>query len=116
MKNNSLLDKVQVRDDGDRIVLCGEEEAHMLCVAETLEREGAFDVTQPMVVGGKWVTSFRNPRRSACTVTRYDYRLVLTAPSRDLVIPKARELIGQGARLTEGPRQEDGFWKAYLED
>ena len=113
---SSLLDKVEVRDEGDRIVLQGEEEAHMVWVAEALEREGALDVTRPIVIGGKWVTSFHNPSRGACALHRYDHRIVLSAPRRDLVVSKARELTGQGAKLVRGPLQEEGVWKMYLED
>ena len=61
----SLLDKVQVHDAGDRIVVSSTEESALREVMEALRAEGAQSIVNPVKVGSTWVATFVNPRTTA---------------------------------------------------
>jgi hypothetical protein len=58
---DTLLDRVQVHDAGEWIVLMGAEESTILSVLERVREEGALDIQWPVKIGRRWVASFLNP-------------------------------------------------------
>ena len=64
----SILDKVDVHDAGDKIILSSKDEATLKYVVEEMRKEGVRGLQVPVKVGSKWVASFENPALSQCTV------------------------------------------------
>src|SRR6266704_2363382 len=99
----SILDKVDVHDAGDKIILSSEDEATLKYVVEQMRQEGAQDIQAPVKVGGKWIASFEHPGLSQCTVEKIGFEIIIEGPTEASV-------------LARGPEQENGAWKLYLDD
>ncbi|TMH90269.1 MAG: hypothetical protein E6H42_14365, partial [Betaproteobacteria bacterium] len=69
----SILDKVDVHDAGDKIILSSDDEATLRYVVEEMRREGARDIQTPVKVGGRWLASFEHPALSQCTVEKLGF-------------------------------------------
>ena len=100
----SLLDKVQVHDAGDKIVLSSEEEATLKYVMDSIEKEGGKLVQRPVRVGKMWMASFENPAIQACVVERNGYQVIISGPTAEIVIIKSHEFREKGALIAAGPR------------
>jgi hypothetical protein len=112
----SILDKVDVHDAGDRLILSSQDEATLKYVIEEMRKEGAQAIQPPVKVGSKWVASFENPALSQCTVERLGFQIIIEGPTEDSVLARSDEFRERGALITRGPENEDGVWKLYLED
>ena len=112
----SLLDKVDVHDAGDKLILSSQDEAILRYVIEEMRKEGAQDVQVPVKVGGKWVASFEHPGLSQCTVEKIGFEIIITGPTEGSVLARSGEFRERGALIARGPEQENGAWKLYLED
>src|SRR6266850_2059607 len=112
----SILDKVDVHDAGDRLILSSQDEATLKYVMEEMRKEGAQAIQPPVKVGSKWVASFENPALSQCTVERLGFQIIIEGPTEDSVLARSDEFRERGALITRGPETEDGVWKLYLED
>jgi len=112
----SLLDKVDVHDAGDKLILSSHDEAILKYVIEEMRKEGAQGVQMPVKVGGKWVASFEHPALSQCTVERLGFEIIIAGPSEESVFARSGEFRERGALITRGPEQEEGVWKLYLDD
>jgi len=112
----SILDKVDVHDAGDRLILSSPEEATLRYVIEEMRKEGAQAIQPPVKVGSKWVASFENPALSQCTVERLGFQIIIEGPTAASVLARSEEFTERGALITRGPENEDGVWKLYLED
>ena len=112
----SLLDKVDVHDAGDKLILSSQDEAILKYVIEEMRKEGAQGVQMPVKVGGKWVASFEHPALSQCTVERLGFEIIIAGPSEESVFARSGEFRERGALITRGPEQEEGVWKLYLDD
>jgi hypothetical protein len=112
----SILDKVDVHDAGDRLILSSQDEATLKYVMEEMRKEGAQAIQPPVKVGSKWVASFENPALSQCTVERLGFQIIIEGPTEDSVLARSDEFRERGALITRGPENEDGVWKLYLED
>ena len=112
----SILDKVDVHDAGDKIILSCEEEATLRTVCEEMKKEGARGIQAPVRVGHKWIASFEHPGLAQCTVERVGFEIIVSGPSEGAVVARSHELRERGALVVRGPEQEDGVWKLYLED
>ena len=112
----SLLDKVDVHDAGDKLILSSQDEAILRYVIEEMRKEGAQDIQVPVKVGGKWVASFEHPGLSQCTVEKIGFEIIITGPTEASVLAKSGEFRERGALLARGPEKENGAWKLYLED
>jgi hypothetical protein len=112
----SILDKVDVHDAGDRLILSSPEEATLRYVIEEMRKEGAQAIQPPVKVGSKWVASFEHPALSQCTVERLGFQIIIEGPTEDSVLARSDEFRERGALITRGPENEDGVWKLYLED
>ena len=112
----SLLDKVDVHEAGDKIILSSHEEATLRYVVAEMRKDGARGLADPVKIGARWVTSFEHPGLARCTVERAGYQIVIAGPSEDLVIAKSHEFREKGALLTRGPELDGGQWKLHMED
>ena len=112
----SILDRVDVHDAGDKIILSSDDEATLKYVVEEMRKEGAQDIQAPVKVGGKWIASFEHPGMSQCTVERIGFEIIIAGPTEGSVLAKSGEFRERGALISRGPEQENGTWKLYLED
>jgi len=112
----SILDKVDVHDAGDRLILSSPEEATLRYVIEEMRKEGAQAIQPPVKVGSKWVASFENPALSQCTVERLGFQIIIEGPTEGSVLARSEEFRERGALIVRGPENEDGVWKVYLDD
>jgi hypothetical protein len=112
----SILDKVDVHDAGDKIILSSDDEATLKYVVEQMRQEGAQDIQAPVKVGGKWIASFEHPALSQCTVEKIGYQIIIEGPTEASVLARSGEFRERGALVARGPEQENGVWKLYLDD
>ena len=112
----SLLDKVDVHDAGDKLILSSHDEAILKYVIEEMRKEGAQGVQMPVKVGGKWVASFEHPALSQCTVEKIGFQIIIEGPTEASVLARSGEFRERGALVARGPEQENGNWKLYLDD
>jgi len=112
----SILDKVDVHDAGDKIILSSEDEATLKYVVEEMRKDGAQGVQAPVKVGSKWIASFEHPELSQCTVEKIGFQIVITGPTEGSVLARSGEFRERGALITRGPEKENGAWKLYLDD
>ena len=112
----SLLDKVDVHDAGDKLILSSQDEALLKYVIEEMKKEGAQGVQMPVKVGGKWVASLEHPSLSQCTVERLGFEIIIAGPTEESVLARSGEFKERGALITRGPAKEEGVWKLYLDD
>src|SRR6266700_3155399 len=111
-----ILDKVDVHDAGDKIILSSEDEATLKYVVEQMRQEGAQDIQAPVKVGSKWGASFEHPGLSQCTVEKIGFEIIITGPTEGSVLARSGDFRERGALISRGPEQENGAWKLYLED
>jgi len=112
----SILDKVDVHDAGDKIILSSDDEATIKYVIEEMRKEGAQGIQVPVKVGSKWVASFEHPGLSQCTVEKIGFEIIIAGPTEGSVLARSGEFRERGALITRGPEQEEGVWKIYLDD
>ena len=112
----SILDKVDVHDAGDKIILSSEDEATLRYVVEEMRKEGAQGIQTPVKVGGKWIASFEHPGLSRCTVEKIGFEIIITGPTEGSVMSRSGEFRERGALIARGPEEENGAWKLYLDD
>jgi len=112
----SILDKVDVHDAGDKIILSSKDEATLKYVVEEMRKEGVQGLQVPVKIGSKWVASFENPALSQCTVEKLGFEIIIAGPTEESVLARSEEFREKGALITRGPENEDGVWKLYLED
>src|SRR5438876_7142594 len=112
----SILDRVDVHDAGDKIILSSDDEVTLKYVIEEMRKEGAEGIQAPVKVGSKWVASFEHPGLSQCTVERLGFEIIIAGPTEESVLARSGEFKERGALITRGPELENGTWKLYLDD
>jgi hypothetical protein len=112
----SILDKVDVQDAGDKIILTSEDEATLRQVIEEMKKEGARGANGPTRVGRKWVASFDHPHLAQCKIEKIGFQIIIEGPSEASVMARSEGFRECGALVVRGPEQEDGVWKLYLDD
>ena len=112
----SILDRVDVHDAGDKIILSSDDEVTLKYVIEEMRKEGAEGIQVPVKVGSKWVASFEHPGLSQCTVEKIGFEIIITGPTEGSVLARSGDFRERGALISRGPEQENGTWKLYLED
>src|SRR6266581_7168153 len=106
----SILDKVDVHDAGDKVILSSDDEATLKYVVEQMRQEGAQDIQVPVKVGGKWVASFEHPALSQCTVEKLGFQIVIAGPTEASVLARSDEFRERGALIVSGPEKENETW------
>jgi hypothetical protein len=112
----SILDKVDVHDAGDKIILSSEDEATLRYVVEEMRKEGARGIQAPVKVGPKWIASFEHPHLAQCKVEKVGFEIIITGVSEGGVLARSHEFRERGALIVRGPEKEGEEWKLYLED
>ncbi len=112
----SILDKVDVHDAGDKIILSSDDEVTLKYVIEEMRKEGAEGIQVPVKVGSKWVASFEHPGLAQCTVEKLGFQIIIAGPTEGSVLARSGEFRELGALIARGPEQEEGVWKLYLDD
>src|SRR5215470_5867562 len=112
----SILDKVDVHDAGDKIILSCEEEATLRHVCEEMKKEGARGIQAPVKVGNKWIASFEHPHLAQCKIERIGFEIIITGVSESGVLARSHEFRERGALIVRGPELDGDEWKLYLED
>ena len=112
----SLLDKIDVHDAGDQIILSSDDEATLKYVVEEMRKEGARGLQAPVKVGHQWIASFERPGAAECTVEKFGFQIVITGATEEDVLARSLGFRERGALIVRGPEQEDGAWKLYLDD
>ena len=112
----SILDKVDVHDAGDKIILSSDDEVTLKYVVEEMRKEGAEGIQVPVKVGSKWVASFEHPALSQCTVEKLGFEIIIARPTEESVLARSDEFRERGALIARGPEKEDDVWKLYLDD
>ena len=112
----SILDKVDVHDAGDKIILSCEEEATLRHVCEEMKKEGARGIQAPVKVGSKWIASFEHPHLAQCQIERIGFEIIITGVSESSVLARSHEFRERGALIVRGPELDGDEWKLYLED
>ncbi len=112
----SILDKVDVHDAGDKIILSSDDEVTLKYVVEEMRKEGAEGIQVPVKVGSKWVASFEHPALSQCTVEKLGFEIIIAGPTEESVLARSDEFRERGALIARGPEKEDDVWKLYLDD
>lgn len=112
----SILDKVDVHDAGDKIILSCEEESTLRYVVEEMKKEGVRGIQDPVRVGHKWVASFEHPEIAKCTVEKVGFQIIISGSSEESVTARSYEFRERGALIERGPVEEDGLWRLYLDD
>src|ERR1700693_4130422 len=111
----SILDKVDVHDAGDKLILSSQDEATLKYVVEEMRKEGAGGIQMPVKVGGKWVASLEHPALSQCTVEKLGFEIIIAGPTEESVLARSGEFKERGALITRGPEKENGTWKLCLD-
>lgn len=112
----SILDKVDVHDAGDKIILSSENEATLKYVVEEMRKEGARGIQTPTRVGHKWIASFEHPGVAQCIVETFGFQIVITGATEADVLARSLDFRERGALIVRGPEKEDDVWRVYLDD
>ena len=112
----SILDKVDVLEAGEKIILSSDDEVTLRTVVEEMTKEGARGVEAPVKVGHKWIASLEHPGVAQCTVEKFGFEIVITGTAEDYVLARSLEFRERGALIVRGPEQEGGLWRLVLDD
>ncbi|HEY6239661.1 MAG TPA: hypothetical protein VIW78_02360 [Burkholderiales bacterium] len=112
----SILDKVDVHDAGDKIILSSPDEATLRYVVEEMRKEGAAGIQAPVKVGHKWIASFEHPDLRRCKIEKIGFQIIIEGPTEGSVLARSQGFRERGALIVRGPEMEDGLWRLYLDD
>ncbi len=105
----------QVFDAGTHYMVSGYNEAGVREAVQKLAERGGKLISEVSKVGAKWLASVENPRASGATVEDFGFKRVISAPTREAVETKVRELLEMGASLVQEAELADGVWTAVCE-
>ena len=112
----SILDRVDVHEAGDKIILSSDDEATLRYVVAEMTKEGARGVEAPVKVGHKWIASLEHPGVTQCTVEKFGFEIVISGAAEDYVLARSLEFRERGALIVRGPENENGLWRLTLDD
>jgi hypothetical protein len=137
-----MTEGVKILDAGAKLFLSGADAGELRSVLHDFIRRGAKLVSQPMLLGGKWVAACTVPIQSRpvdkpdtphpadrasprpeeaaedddlCKVEELGFKRIVTGPSRSLVRLKAEELVEMGATMIGDVEDVDGTWTALCD-
>jgi hypothetical protein len=105
----------QVFDAGSHYMVSGYSEAAVREAVQKLAAQGGRLISEVAKVGAKWMASVDNPRAAGARVEELGFKRIVSAPTREAVEVKLRELLEMGARLVQEPELADGVWTAVCE-
>jgi len=105
----------QVFDAGTHYMVSGYSEASVREAVDKLAAKGGALISEISKVGAKWMASVANPRAGGARVEELGFKRIVSAPTREAVDVKLRELLEMGATLVQGTELVDGVWTAVCE-
>jgi hypothetical protein len=105
----------QVFDAGTHFMVSGYSEASVREAVQKLGAQGGKLISEVSKVGAKWLASVDNPRAAGASVEEFGFTRIISAPTREAVDVKVRELLGMGAKLVQEAELADGLWTAVCE-
>jgi hypothetical protein len=105
----------QVFDAGTHFMISGYSEASVREAVNKFAERGGKVITEVSKVGAKWLASVDNPRAAGASVQEFGFTHVISAPTREAVDVKVRELLQMGATLVQEAEFADGAWTAVCE-
>jgi class 3 adenylate cyclase len=105
----------QVFDAGTHYMVSGYSEASVREAVQKLALQGGKVISDVSRVGAKWLASVDNPRAGGASVESLGYTHIVSAPTREAVDVKVRELLEMGATLVREVELADGVWTAVCE-
>ena len=105
-----------VSDAGSHFIVSGETQIAVMEAIERLTGAGGRVLAPLSKVGQRWIASVENPRLAVeAAVEEFGFKRVISAPTREAVEVKVRELMEFGATLVEEIEFSDGVWTAVCE-
>ncbi|HEV7476648.1 MAG TPA: hypothetical protein VGO02_02815 [Burkholderiales bacterium] len=105
----------QVFDAGTHYMVSGYSESSVREAVNKLAGQGGKLITDVSKVGAKWLASVENPHAAGASVREFGFKHVVSAPTREAVEVKVRELLEMGATLVQEAELADGVWTAVCE-
>ena len=106
----------QVFDAGTHFVVSGYSERTVRGLVGKLEAQGHRLLSAVVQVGSKWLASIDNPKLAVpATVEEFGFKRLVSAPTREAVDLKVRDLIERGAVLVQEAELNEGVWTAVCE-
>ena len=105
----------QVFDAGTHYMVSGYNEASVREAVQKLAMRGGKLISEISRVGAKWLASVENPRATGASVEEFGFKRVVSAPTREAVEAKVRELQQFGASVVQEIECVDGVWTAVCE-
>jgi len=105
----------QVFDAGTHYMISGYSEASVREAVDKFAQQGGKVIAEVSKVGAKWLASVANPRASGASVQEFGFTRLVSAPTREAVDVKVRELLEMGATLVQEAELADGVWTAVCE-
>ncbi|HMH19941.1 MAG TPA: hypothetical protein VK572_17530 [Burkholderiales bacterium] len=112
----SILDKVDVHDAGDKIILSCQDEVTLKYAVEEMRKEGAQGIQVPVKVGSKWIASFEHPHLRQCKIEKIGFEIIIAGPSAEIVFARSEGFRDRGALIVRGPEKDGELWKLYMDD
>jgi len=105
----------QVFDAGTHYMISGYSEASVREAVNKFAQQGGKVIAEVAKVGAKWLASVANPRAAGASVEEFGFTRLVSAPTREAVDLKVRELLEMGATLVHEAELADGVWTAVCE-
>jgi class 3 adenylate cyclase len=106
----------RVSDAGTHFIVSGGSKERVAVVLERFAAEGARILSEPALVGTKWIATCENRRATLrVRVEKLGLKSMVSGPSREAVEARVRELLQYGARLAQEIECIDGVWTAVCE-
>jgi hypothetical protein len=107
----------RISDAGTHFIISGPTRESVEAEIARLGAEGARVLAAPALVGAKWMATCENRRAAArVNVEKLGMKRIITAPTREAVEAKLKELLGFGARLDGEIELVDGVWTAVCDE
>lgn len=104
----------KIFDAGANLMISGASREEVEQALRHLAAQGASIVSQPTLVGNRWMASATHPSAPVgeARVEKAGLMHIVTGPSRAAVEEKVRELLNVGGKLVSRIELQDGVWHA----
>jgi class 3 adenylate cyclase len=107
----------RISDAGTHFIISGNTRGSVEAEIARLGAEGARVLAAPALVGAKWMATCENRRAAArVNVEKLGMKRIITAPTREAVEMRLKELMVFGARLDGEIELVDGVWTAVCDE
>ena len=107
---------VRISDAGSHFIISGTTRERVAATLERLAADGARLLAEPTMVGSRWMATCENRRQAVrVNVEQLGLKSIVSAPTREAVEAKVRELQQFGASVVQEIECVDGVWTAVCE-